>query len=1065
MRWLLPVICFAIGLQTGQHTLVASDLSQREAWSFFEAKVRPLLVERCQRCHGEKKQSGGLRVDSLAAIVRGGESGPALKPHAPQDSLLISAVKYESLEMPPKAPLSPNEVATLVKWVKLGAPWPNADIRQIQNQGEQFSPEDRAYWAFQPLANVTPPKPANEASTGNAIDAFVRARLQAHDLQPAPEASRRVLLRRAYFDLLGIPPTPEQTAAFLADKSPHAYEQLIDRLLESPRYGERWGRHWLDLVRYAESDGYKQDAYRPNAWRYRDYVIRSLNADKPYDQFIREQLAGDELAPHDPDAIAATGYLRHWIYEYNQRDVRTQWQGILNDVTDVTADVFLGLGMGCARCHDHKFDPILRKDYFRLQAFFAAMLPHDDTPIAAADVLETYHRQQQQWQDATAEIRQQLAAIEEPVYQRSAEPAINKFPPDIRPMMRKADEQRAPLEAQLAAMAYRQVASERSKVKMSDKLTGETKQRWEHLREQLASFDHLKPQPLPTTFTVRDIGAEAPAVFIPGRNKNPIDPGYLSVLDPAPANIPTPSSQSNTTGRRTALANWIANPHNPLTSRVIVNRIWQYHFGRGIVSTSSDFGRLGEPPTHPELLDWLARYFMDHDWSWKALHRLIMNSSTYRQAAMYDRIAQDKQVDPDNRWYGRGTIRRLDAEQIRDAMLQVSGELSPELGGASVAWNAPRRSIYLKVLRNSYDPLLRAFDGPDNFSSLAERNVTTIPTQALLLINGEWTLTRARAFAKTLPQPQAGSNDWQNTIQLAYQMAYARLPSVEEVANAQAFLAQMTREAPAVAKPPAALPGRTDAAAEVPPPNAAALWTFPKVDVLPDADFTIEATVLLKSLYPDATVRTIVSQWNNNHQQRGWSLGITSTKSAYQPRNLILQLIGDRRQGVSGYEVIASGLRPELNKPYYVAVTVDVSDTTKTGVTFYLKDLSQPGAELQVAHVPHKATGHFRGSTPLVIGGRHGVSGHRWDGLIDDLRISKTRLPANQLLIQQQLEPSSETVGHWTFSAKQPERDLSSHHHDLQSSHSATTESDPQYRALVDFCHLLLNSNEFIYVD
>ena len=1064
MRWLLLVICFATCLEAGPNTLLASKLSKRDALRFFEAKVRPLLVARCQQCHGEKKQSGGLRVDSLAAIVRGGESGAALKPHDPQESLLISAVKYESLEMPPKGQLSSDEIATLVKWVELGAPWPNADIHQLQNQGRKFSPEDRAYWAFQPLADVSPPVVAGEHVARNEIDSFIGEQLQANHLRPAPAASKRVLLRRAYFDLLGVPPTPEQTAAFLADTSPRAYEQLVDRLLDSPGYGERWGRHWLDLVRYAESDGYKQDAYRPHAWRYRDYVIRSLNADKPYDQFIREQLAGDEIAPHDPEAIAATGYLRHWIYEYNQRDVRTQWQGILNDVTDVTADVFLGLGMGCARCHDHKFDPILRKDYFRLQAFFAAMLPHDDTPIAAADVLTEYHRQQQQWTDATAEIRRQLAAIEEPVYQRSAEPAINKFPPDIRPMMRKAEDERNPLEVQLAAMAYRQVATERSKVKMSDKLTGETKQRWEQLRKQLASYDHLKPKPLPTTFTVRDIGSQAPAVYIPGRTQNPIEPGFLSVLDPAPAKIPTSPSPQPTTGRRTALANWIASPDNPLTTRVIVNRIWQYHFGRGIVNTSSDFGRLGEVPTHPELLDWLARYFIDHDWSWKHLHRLIMTSATYRQAAANGQVAEAEQVDPENQWYWRSDIRRLDAEQIRDAMLQVSGELSPDVGGASVAWSEPRRSIYLKVLRNSYDPLLRAFDGPDNFSSLSERNVTTIPTQSLLLINGDWTLARAQAFARRLPPP-ANESDWKKTVQTAYQLAYARLPDEDEVDAAQAFLTTMASEPASPPKVTTSLPGRRDAAAAIQTPHQTPLWTLPDTAALPDADFTIEATVLLKSLYPDATVRTIVSQWNNNHQQPGWSLGVTSTKSAYQPRNLILQLIGDRQKGALGYEVIASNLRPKLNKPYYVAVTVDISDTAQTGITFYLQDLSKPDAELQVAHVKHQVTGHFRGSAPFVVGGRHGTASHRWDGLIDDLRLSKTRLPKNRLLIEDGRDKSPDTIGHWTFAANHPERDLTSSHHDLQSSRSTTEVSTPRHRALVDFCHLLLNSNEFIYVD
>ncbi|MCZ2342560.1 MAG: DUF1549 domain-containing protein, partial [Bacteroidales bacterium] len=350
---------------------------------FFEAEVRPLLAEKCYSCHSEAKNKfrGGLSVDSLAGLLRGGDTGPAIVPGEPSKSLLIEAILYsnDDLQMPPKRKLTDAEIATLTKWVKLGAPWPNAKKSVASNRRipGNITEEDRQWWAFQPIQAVTPPS-AGEGWARTPVDRFIAQKLQERSLTPAPITARAVLIRRATFDLWGLPPSPEEIEAFVSDPDPNAYEKLIDRLLASPHYGERWARHWLDLVRYADSDGYRLDSYRPDAWRYRDYVIRSFNTDKSYDRFVQEQLAGDELFPNDPDAITATGYLRHWIYEYNQRDVRTQWDLILTDVTDTTADVFLGLGLQCARCHDHKFDPLLQKDYFRLQAFLSNILPQDN---------------------------------------------------------------------------------------------------------------------------------------------------------------------------------------------------------------------------------------------------------------------------------------------------------------------------------------------------------------------------------------------------------------------------------------------------------------------------------------------------------------------------------------------------------------------------------------------------------------------------------------------------------------------------------------------------------------
>lgn len=1079
--------------------LRAGDEPSAEALRFFETHVRPLLAERCIKCHGPTKQSGELRLDSRESILKGGESGTVIEPGDPAASLLIEAINYESFEMPPDDQLADEQIATLTAWVKMGAPWTPGELVPVREPDQpKITDQDRAFWSYQPLQAVTPPAGVAEGWARNDIDRFVWRKLAEEGLTPAPEAPREQLIRRVYFDVIGLPPTPEEVSSFVNDPSPQAYEQMVDRLLDSPRYGEHWARHWLDLVRYAESDGFKQDAYRPNAWRYRDYVIRSLNDDKPYDRFVIEQLAGDEVAPHDPDALTATGYLRNWIYEYNQRDVRTQWSNILNDITDVTGDVFLGMGMGCARCHDHKFDPILQRDYFRLQAFFSPLLPRDDVPLATPDQLAAYQVKLTAWQQTTADIRRQIDELERPVYDSVARPAINKFPPDIRPMLNKSVAERAPLEQQLADLALRQVQEEYNNLKIVDKLKGEDKQRYQSLQQELATHEKQRPPALPTAYCVTDVSSVAPQTVIPGdRNAADIAPGFLTVLDPANASIERPASADNSTGRRTALARWIASPDNPLSTRVIVNRVWQYHFGRGLVETSSDFGHLGQPPTHPELLDWLTRQFLDGGWRLKPLHRLILTSATYRQSALREPPEIARLNDPENRLLWRMNSRRLDAEQIRDAMLAVSGELQYNAAGPSVNASQPRRTVYTKVIRNAHDPLLEVFDAPDGFSSVSQRNVTTTPTQSLLMINGPWTLARARAFAARLTNQRFDSD--QQFVESAYQLAFGRQPNPDELESAVAFLQQQAmRAAPAqvTATPDsvrrmAALAmfeqqarqsTLTDAEPSTSPlgsiPNragGAALFTAeePRQTLaiddnpsLPAGDFTIEAVIVLHSLFPDASVRTIAAQWDSDTGHPGWALGITSEQSKHQPRNLILQLVGNPAQGGAGYEVVASDLRPELNKPYYVAASVKIAQTGESGVTFYLKDLSQPDAPLQTAHARHKVTAHYRSRDAFTIGGRDRSPGHFWDGAIDDVRLSDAALGPDQLLVRSG-QTSETSVGLWRFdNDAEFFKDSSGRDNDLQPVASASQAGvDPYNAAVVDFCHVLLNSNEFLYVD
>ena len=1031
---------------------------------YFESKVLPLLSARCFKCHSSAtaRPKGGLRLDSRQSVLKGGNTGPSLVPGNPKNSLLVKAVNYQDpdLQMPPKKRLPAGEIRILEEWIRRGAPWfEGAKAHAPSSPDKEITEKDRSWWAFRPVKDPAVPGVEDGGWCRNEIDRFVYRTLKREGLAPAPEADRITLIRRATFDLHGLPPTPEEIDAFVNDPSPDAYARLIDRLLDSPRYGERWGRHWLDLVRYAESDGWRQDAYRPHVWPFRDYVIRSFNDDKPYDQFVLEQLAGDEIAPDDPDVLVGTTYLRHGMYEWNQRNVPKQWNEILTDLTDVTGDVFLGLGMGCARCHDHKFDPILQSDYFRLRSFFAPILPRHDQVLATPKQKADHRAALGRWEKKTAEIRSKIDAIEKPHLDRIAKDAIDKFLPELQAMITKPVSERTPLEHLYAELAYRQVTTLQAGI--DGKIKGEARKRWMKLKEELQAFEELKPKPLQPAFIATDAGPVAPPTVIPKKNRV-IEPGFITVIDPNPAVIkPLP----NSTGRRTALARWLTKPDHPLTTRVIANRIWHYHFGRGLVPTPSDFGHLGEPPSHPELLDWLTRRFVEGGWKWKPMHRRIMLSASYRQASRNPVAAKARMKDPLNRLLWRFGTRRLAAEQIRDAMLAVSGELDRTMGGASVeAASSPRRTIYTKVLRNTRDPVMDAFDAPGGISSTPDRNVTTTATQALLLMNGDWALKRAQAFAARIQK--AHPSDANKRIDLAYRLALARTPGSAERDAAKAFL------------------GRSGVAAADSPPNpfvrpmpewggqAVAIrddrledrLMLGDTEALPDGDFTIEAVVLLESLYDDAAVRVIASQWKGRADLPGWSFGVTSVKSRYQPRNLILQLVGDPKRGGAGYEVIASGLRVALHKPHYVAVSIDIDETGERGIAFYLRDLSDPQSPLQSARVKHKVTGRYRSNAAFVIGGRDGPKRHGWHGLIGEVRLADRALEPEELLVHERAR-SIRPVGHWLFEMETGFfQDATGRLPDLDRG-GLVRRGRKLDAPLVDFCHVLLNSNEFFYVD
>lgn len=772
----------------------AKQLAAQEL--YFENEVRPVLAQSCIKCHGSEKQEGGLRLDSLEHMLTGGDSGPAIAPGAVADSLIVSAIRYQDLEMPPSGQLSPEVQAVLETWVEQGAVWPKHTEAGLELRARSaITEEDKQYWAFRPLARPPIPDLSRSPQAAQArtpIDAFIIEQLDATELQLAPAADARSLLRRVYFDLIGVPPTIAETEAFLGCDDPQAYEILVDRLLADSRYGEKWARHWLDLVRYAESDGFNQDAYRTNAYLYRDWLIESLNHDKPYDQMVLEQIAGDELDPNNSSYLAATGYLRHWIYEYNQRDVRTQWSNILNDLTDVTGEVFFGLGVGCARCHDHKFDPILQRDYYRLQASFASFRPRDDRLFADAEVSTNYEQRLARWGSETAEIRKQIAAIEDPIKKSIEDKAIEKFPIDVRPLLRKPRSQRNGLEEQIAHLAHLQTLEEWNKLDFSKSLKGAEKEKWDALQAELKGFESLKPNKPLTVMAAGNIENPPPATLISSKSLDAeaIAPASFEVF--GARSLASWQGDDQPSGRRTALAHWINSPDNPLPHRVAVNRIWQSHFGTGLVQNASDFGRLGVPPTHPDLLDWMATWFIDNGRSYKQLHRMIVTSSTYRQAAQNATQAQrGNETDLANHLLWHYPSRRLEAEQIRDAMLVCSGKMDSTAGGPAAEHESFRRSVYTKIKRNKPNAMLVTFDAPDGNASVAKRNVTTTPIQSLLLANFDWPLTLANHLSQVVRQE---SNAPAQQIRLMYWRCLQRAPTQIELDRALAFVQQVAAE-------------------------------------------------------------------------------------------------------------------------------------------------------------------------------------------------------------------------------------------------------------------------------
>jgi hypothetical protein len=1052
---------------------------------FFEKQVRPILQSRCFKCHGgEQKVRGGLNLTSRAAVLRGGDQGSAVSLTKPSESLLLEAINYDGLEMPPSGKLPQAERDVLTRWVREGLPWTPGEDKATPagKTTEHSTPQSKAYWAYQPVRSPEVPAVKDPKWIRNPIDAFLLGQMEGRGLSPAPAADRVALIRRAFYDLTGLPPQPEDVDAFLADKSPAAYENLIDRLLDSPQYGEKWGRHWLDLVRYAETHGYERDSAKPFAWRYRDYVIDSFNNDKPYDRFLLEQLAGDELDEVTPESLIATGYYRLGIWDDEPADRPLAKYDVLDGVVSTTGQVMLGMSIGCVRCHDHKKDPIPHRDYYRLLAFFCDVTDMNKTNtrrIATAAERQAHDRQVQEKQSREGDLYRQVHQLEQDfagalrekkgldiagrsesdltdvsyrfyrdtwetlpdfdalkpettgqvaqnvitLAPASRQEAIGlvfeaklKVPEDgdyafelnstdgarlivdgrsvinqpkrgnhsaqgraslthgllpIRleyfnttnkprlelhwsgpgvsrralsghataagPRVLVADSRRDgqiwffttsmpgadwmqpafaadgwkqgpggfgtkgtpgdvvrtpwrttdiwlrkkfridELPQSLAleihhdetaeiylngklirqfdgyTTEYRRVALDSDALKLlvqgenvvaihcrqtiggqyidlglgdssarplpadlirqygAEVLDRQQVDRYFALTAQLEESRKTQlPEPGIEVMCVDERGREPTHVLIrgnPGVPGDRVEPGIPEILQTVSFQLSPTEPSRPTSGKRRALAEWITRPDNPLTSRVLVNRLWQYHFGRGIVPSSNDFGLLGEPPTHPELLDWLAADFVRGGWRIKRMHKLIMTSNAYRMSSLANE--QGLATDPGNTLFWRFNMRRLTAEEVRDSILSVSGRLNLKAGGPSVyppispevlagqsrpgdGWGksppeeASRRSIYAHVKRSLLVPILSQHDQADTDSSCPVRYTTTVPTQALGMINGDFTNEQAADFAARLEREFP--HDTAGQVRRAIRLTTGRNPAAEEVAQDAAFI-------------------------------------------------------------------------------------------------------------------------------------------------------------------------------------------------------------------------------------------------------------------------------------
>jgi hypothetical protein len=807
----------------------------------FEKDIRPILKANCFDCHGEgEKLKGGLDVRLRRLILQGGNEGPAIVPGKPDKSLLFTMV-HEG-EMPKRdKKLTKEQIALIKDWIAAGAKTARPEPAEI-GEGAGITDEERAFWSFQPIRQSDVPKTKPQDRARTPIDAFLLKALARQKLGFSPDAEKVTLLRRAFFDLLGLPPTPAETEAFLADTAPDAYERLIDRLLESPHYGERWGRHWLDVAGYADSDGYSDaDPVREHAYKYRDYVIGSFNADKPFDRFIAEQLAGDELArvtatnvepalaaTHTRELLIATGFLRMGA-DGTATPALADPEGVRNQVVADTLKIvstsLLGLSVGCAQCHDHRYDPIPQADYYRLRAVFEPAYDPKNWRTPAQRRVSLYtEADRKKAAEIEAEAKKltgEKAAKQKQYISDALAKHLEKFEEELRGKLRAAFD--TPKDKRTAEQ--KKLLADHPSVNINPGVLYQYNQKAaDDLKAMDAKIAEVRGRKPAEDFlsVVTEPADKIPVTYLfhrgdPKQPKDPIPPGALSVLAPPSRHIAFAEDDPSlpTSGRRLAFARWLTSGTNPLVARVLVNRVWLHHFGRGLVATPSDFGTMGERPSHPELLDWLANDFVEHGWRLKRLHRLIMTSTAYRQSSV--RNARGDERDPENRLYWRKPVHRLDAEAIRDTMLAASGSLNKKMFGppvpvrpdvhgqiivgvdktegdnkmpVEVALNGEeyRRSVYIQVRRSRPLAMLHAFDAPVMEVNCEQRQSSTVATQSLMLMNSAFLLDQAMRFATRLEKEV--EKDVPGQIARAWQIAFSRAPSDSESGAAREFLAQ-----------------------------------------------------------------------------------------------------------------------------------------------------------------------------------------------------------------------------------------------------------------------------------
>ena len=821
------------------------------AESLFVHEVLPLLTAKCFACHGGDPNDvkGNFNLTTREGMLEGGESGiPALAPGKPEESRMYIAVTWEdsSLEMPPKENdrLTAEQIEMLRRWIAGAAPWVNPEERDEIAQPDEWNVKDgvtiatsgglsdewtyRPYkpedlWAFFPVKRYPVPwESYKQSKDGTPIDAFINRKLKEAGIEPAGRADKLTLIRRATFDLTGLPPTPAEIEAFLNDGSPDAFENVVNRLLDSPRYGEQWGRHWLDVVRYADTSGFSNDFERPNAPRYRDYVIRSFNSDKPYNHFIIEQIAGDELDPNNPAMLIAVGYLRTGPWEHTGMSVAAETrQFFLDDITNSVGETFLSIPLRCARCHDHKFDPIPTRDYYRIQAAFAPVqFVERNVPYLPSENQNGSEAGRKRIEALLKEAEEERGAIhakEEAAAKKWMEARGLKYLPK-KERNKLPEDQRLP---RYIGLTYKDLGVQKALAKRIQRF------KWELDRYKPIAFSVYSGPPVERKHIAgrlkmpenRDGEPQKTHILDGGSVYAPqeqVTPGVLSAVHGS--NDAIQPSAWNTIpdtmdGRRLALANWIAGPNNPLTTRSIVNRIWQWHFGLGVAGNANNFGAMGKKPSHPELLDWLAQYFVEHGWSLKTMHRLIMTSEAYQRAGRHPDMDRARRQDPDNKLLAYFNPRRLTAEELRDSMLFTSGELNLEMGGLPIFPEinmevalqprhimgsiAPahqpsrrpetrnRRTVYAYRYRGLPDPMLEVFNQPSADLSCELRTASTVTPQVFTLLNSWNSYDRSLAMAHRLEKETQALSD---RITRAFKLAWGRAPTKDERAKTTAYL-------------------------------------------------------------------------------------------------------------------------------------------------------------------------------------------------------------------------------------------------------------------------------------